>query len=100
MLKKLLSIRFIVIPVVIFCFFNSLFFIIGGSVLSIKGYFAYVQNGFQPMEDYASGLYIMKGLDAFMLAIIFIIFGLGIAGYSLSGLILKNRFPRGSGSMI
>ena len=93
MLKKLLNVRFIVIPVVIFCFFNSVFFIIGGSVLSVKGYIAYVQNGFKPMENYTSGLYIMKGLDAFMLALIFIIFGLGIARLFLAEDDSEEKIP-------
>ena len=93
MLQKLLNIRYIVILVVAFCFLNSGFFIIGGSVLSIKGYVAHVQNGFMPMEDYQSGLYIMKGLDAFMLAIIFIIFGLGLARLFLVKEDSKEQIP-------
>jgi uncharacterized membrane protein YqhA len=79
MLQKLLNIRYIISLAVAILFLNSVFFIIGGSVLSIKGYFDFAQNGFIPNETYKPGMYIMKGLDAFMLAIIFIIFGLGIA---------------------
>jgi uncharacterized membrane protein YqhA len=79
MLRKLLNIRYIISLAVAILLLNSVFFIIGGSVLSIKGYLEFAQNGFIPNETYKPGMYIMKGLDAFMLAIIFIIFGLGIA---------------------
>jgi uncharacterized membrane protein YqhA len=79
MLQKLLNIRYIVILAVAILFLNSVFFIIGGSVVSIKGYIEFAQSGFIPSETYIPGIYIMKGLDALMLAIIFIIFGLGIA---------------------
>ena len=79
MLQKLLKIRYITVLAVAILFLNSIFFIIGGSVLCFKGYIDYIQNGFIPSETYKPGIYIMKGLDAFMLAIIFMIFGLGIA---------------------
>lgn len=79
MLKKLLSIRYILFLAVAILLLNAVFLIIGGSVLSIQGYLEFVQNGYTPNESYEPGINLMKGLDAFMLAIIFIIFGLGIA---------------------
>ena len=79
MFKKLLSIRYIIILAVCILLLNSVFFIVGGTLMSIKGYAEYIQNGFTPSETYHPGMLILKGLDAFMLAIIFIIFGLGIA---------------------
>jgi hypothetical protein len=79
MFKKLLNIRFIIILPVVIMFLNSICFIIGGAVLSVKGYVEFSRNGFMPNETYKPGMAVMKGLDLFMLAIIFIIFGLGIA---------------------
>jgi len=79
MFKKLLKIRYIILLPVIILFLNSISFIIGGAVLSIKGYIEFAQNGFIPNESYRPGMLVMKGLDLFMLAIIFIIFGLGIS---------------------
>jgi uncharacterized membrane protein YqhA len=79
MFKKLLKIRYIILLPVIILFLNSISFIIGGVVLSIKGYIEFAQNGFIPNESYSPGMLVMKGLDLFMLAIIFIIFGLGIS---------------------
>jgi uncharacterized membrane protein YqhA len=79
MLQKLLSIRYIIFIVVIVMFLNAAFFIVGGTAMSIKGYMEFAQNGFIPNETYQPGLYVLKGLDGFMLAIIFLIFGFGIA---------------------
>jgi uncharacterized membrane protein YqhA len=79
MFKRLLNIRFIILLPVIILFLNSIAFLIGGAVLSIKGYIEFAQNGFIPNESYRPGMLVMKGLDLFMLAIIFIIFGLGIS---------------------
>lgn len=79
MFKKFLKIRFIILVPVGVLFLNAIFFIAGGTIFSVKGYIEFIQNGFMPSETYQPGLYILKGLDAFMLAIIFIIFGLGIA---------------------
>ncbi len=79
MFKKLLRFRYIMIIVVIIMLVSSLFFLIGGAVMSVKGYMYYIQNGFMPNEEFKAGFNVMNGLDAFMLAIIFMIFGLGIA---------------------
>ncbi len=79
MFQRLLRIRYIIIVAVGILFLNSIFFVIGGTVFSVKGYIEFAQNGFLPSETYDPGMYILKGLDAFMLAIIFMIFGLGIA---------------------
>ena len=88
MFQKLLKIRYVIIFVVGILFVNSIFFIIGGTVYSVKGYIEFTKNGFMPSETLNPGLQILKGLDAFMLAIIFLIFGLGIAR-----LFLFNKAP-------
>jgi uncharacterized membrane protein YqhA len=88
MFQKLLNIRYVIILAVGILFLNSVFFIIGGTVFSVKGYIEFAKNGFIPSETFNPALYILKGLDAFMLAIIFIIFGLGIAR-----LFLFNKSP-------
>ena len=79
MFQKLLRFRYIMVIVVIIMLVSSLFFLIGGAVMSVKGYMYYIQNGFMPNEEFKAGFSVMNGLDAFMLAIIFMIFGLGIA---------------------
>ena len=93
MFRKLLSIRYIILAAVGILFLNSIFFIVGGTVFSVKGYIEFIQNGFIPSETYNPGLYILKGLDAFMLAIIFIIFGLGIARLFLFNNASEDQIP-------
>ena len=93
MFRRLLSIRYIILVAVGILFINSIFFIIGGTVFSVKGYIEFIKNGFIPSENYNPGLYILKGLDAFMLAIIFIIFGLGIARLFLFNNASEDQIP-------
>jgi len=93
MLQKLLSIRYIIFIVVIVMFLNAAFFIVGGTAMSIKGYMEFAQNGFIPNETYQPGLYVLKGLDGFMLAIIFLIFGFGIARLFLFNNASDDKMP-------
>ena len=93
MFQKLLKIRYVIILVVVIMFINSIFFIIGGTVYSFKGYIEFAKNGFIPSETLNPGLQILKGLDAFMLAIIFIIFGLGIARLFLFNKAADDQVP-------
>jgi uncharacterized membrane protein YqhA len=93
MFQKLLGIRYIILVAVCILFLNAIFFIIGGTVLSIKGYIEFAKNGFIPSETYIPGIYILKGLDAFMLAIIFMIFGLGIARLFLFNTVSDDLIP-------
>jgi uncharacterized membrane protein YqhA len=93
MLKKLLNVRYIVFLAVAILLLNTVFLIIGGAAISIKGYIEFVKNGFTPSEDYEAGLHLMEGLDAFMIAIIFIIFGLGIARIFLFNQVADDQVP-------
>jgi len=90
---KLLGIRYSISVAVAILFLNSVFFIVGGTVFSVKGYIEFIKNGFLPSEGYNPALYILKGLDAFMLAIIFIIFGLGIARLFLFNNVPDDHIP-------
>jgi uncharacterized membrane protein YqhA len=74
-------------------FVNSVFLIVGGTILSVKGYIEFIRSGFIPSETYKPSIYIMKGLDGFMLAIIFIIFGLGIARLFLLDRVPEEEIP-------
>jgi uncharacterized membrane protein YqhA len=93
MLKKLLNIRYIIIVAVAIMLLNAVFLIIGGVVISVKGYIVFINNSFTPNETYEAGLHLMEGLDAFMLAIIFIIFGLGIGRLFLFNQVEDEKVP-------
>ena len=93
MFQKLLSIRYIVLVAVVVMFFNAVFFIVGGTAMSIKGYTEFIENGFIPTGTDQPGLYILKGLDGFMLAIIFLIFAFGIARLFLFNNASDEKIP-------
>jgi uncharacterized membrane protein YqhA len=93
MFRKLLNIRYIILVAVAILFLNSIFFIVGGTIFSVKGYIEFIKNGFMPNETYNPGLLVLKGLDAFMLAIIFMIFGLGIARLFLFNNAPEDQVP-------
>jgi uncharacterized membrane protein YqhA len=93
MFKKLLRIRYIVLLAILTMFINSIFLIIGGTIFSVKGYIEFIHNSFIPSENYKPSIYLMKGLDGFMLAIIFIIFGLGIARLFLFNSVPDEEVP-------
>lgn len=93
MFRKLLSIRYIILVAVGILFLNSLFFVVGGTIFSVRGYIEFTKNGFIPNESYNPALYLLKGLDAFMLAIIFMIFGLGIARLFIFNEVSADQIP-------
>src|SRR5688500_16131093 len=78
MFDKLMHLRYVVIIAAFFLLINSLFFMIVGVVHCIQGYIKFVDIGFHSSKESRPGLYLMEGLDAFMIALAFLIFGLGI----------------------
>lgn len=79
MFDKLIQLRYVVIVAVFFLLINSVVFIVVGAVHSINGYIEFVNAGFHATAESRPGLHLMEGLDAFMLALVFLIFGLGVA---------------------
>jgi len=76
MLNKLLKIRYIFIVAVVFTLLNSLFFLVGGVLESLKGYQLFLQHGMN--KEYRPGAYLLEGLDLFLVSMVFLIFALGI----------------------
>lgn len=76
MFKNILAIRYLFLIAVIFTFINSLFFMIGGVLECIHGYRIIITHGMT--EEYRPGLYLLKGLDLFLVSMVFMIFALGI----------------------
>jgi uncharacterized membrane protein YqhA len=79
MFQKILAFRYILIIAVFFLLISSFVFIIVGAVLSIEGIIEFIHFGFIPNEEIRPGIKLLEGLDAFMIALIFMIFGMGIA---------------------
>ena len=76
MLNKILRIRYVFIIAVFFAIVNALFFLVAGAVKCVKGYKIFLENGFS-VEGHP-GLYLLEGLDYFLVSMVFLIFGLGV----------------------
>jgi uncharacterized membrane protein YqhA len=76
MFKNILAVRYVFLIAVIFTFINSIFFIIGGAMECIKGYQIFLEHGMS--EEHRPGMYLLKGLELFLVSMVFMIFALAI----------------------
>ncbi|MGB5607813.1 MAG: YqhA family protein [Eudoraea sp.] len=79
MLNKITPFRYIYALAVIFTLINAIFFIGSGVAKSIRGYKGFFRSDFLITEGHHPGLHLLETLDAFMISLVFMIFGLGIA---------------------
>lgn len=79
MFDKLMRLRYLVGIAVIFLLINAFVFVVVGAVHCIHGYIEFVKVAFYPIDGARPGLHLVEGLDAFMLSLLFMIFGLGVA---------------------
>ncbi len=79
MFNKLLKIRNLFIVAVIFILLNSMYFLTQGVLHSIHGYRDAFSHGFTADSTVRPGMSMLEALDSFMVAFVFLIFGLGIA---------------------
>lgn len=79
MLHKITPFRYIYAVAVIFTLINAIFFIGSGVARSIKGYKGFFRSDFLITEGHHPGLHLLEALDSFMISLVFMIFGLGIA---------------------
>jgi uncharacterized membrane protein YqhA len=82
-MKQLIHFRYLFAIAVVFMLVNSFFFILSGVALSIHGYIEFARIGFLPNEEIRPGLYLLESLDAFMVSLVFMIFGIGTANIFL-----------------
>jgi uncharacterized membrane protein YqhA len=74
--KHILIVRYFYIVAVIFTFISSLFFLYGGILECISGYRIILDQGMS--AELKPGLYLLKGLEHFLISMVFMIFALGI----------------------
>jgi uncharacterized membrane protein YqhA len=74
--KHILVVRYFYVIAVIFTFVNSLFFLYGGVLECITGYNMILDHGMS--AELKPGLYLLKGLEHFLISMVFMIFALGI----------------------
>jgi len=77
--EKILNFRYVLAVAVFFLLLSSFILIIVGAVKGIEGVISFFHTGFQTDENIRPGFKLLDGLDAFMVSLIFMIFGLGIA---------------------
>lgn len=76
MFKSILNVRYVFLIAVIFTFINSIFFIVGGAIECIHGYKLFYLYGMS--EEHRPGMYLLKGLELFLVSMVFMIFSLAI----------------------
>ena len=79
MIHKFTPFKYVYLLAVIILLISSVFFIITGTMHSIEGYRIFIEIGFLDKQEIFPALYLLDGLDFFMLSLVFMIFGLGIA---------------------
>jgi uncharacterized membrane protein YqhA len=77
MLRRLFAVRLITTLIVIFTLINSFALILVGAFLSVKGIIGIVRGGIGTEAHPA--LMILESLDVFLIALVFLIFAIGIA---------------------
>jgi uncharacterized membrane protein YqhA len=78
MFERILRVRAIYIIAVVFTLVSSAFFLVSGAVKSIHGYSEFITMWSGNEDVQTPGIHLAEGLDAFLLALVFLVFGLGI----------------------
>jgi uncharacterized membrane protein YqhA len=73
---------------------SSAFLLIAGAAKCVHGYVEFLNTGFESTEHNRPGLYLLEGLDNFMSALVFMIFGLGTARLFIFDELDNERLPR------
>lgn len=93
MFTRLLHARYIFVIAVVFLLLNSLIFIVAGAVHSFHGIIEFFELGFMPDGESRPGLHLLEGLDMFMVAMVFLIFGLGVARLFIFDKVESSQVP-------
>ena len=76
MINKILRFRYVFLIAVVFTLLNSIFFLCAGVIESVHGYKLFLEHGLNGEER--PGVFLLQGLDLFLVSMVFLIFGLGI----------------------
>ena len=87
--------RYLFLIAVIFLLLNSLAFIIMGVVESMEGYIDLLRSNFRSTEAHRPGTQLLDGLDLFVSALVFMIFGLGLGQLFVLNDTAYRSLPRG-----
>ena len=90
MLKTIFQTRFLVLAIVFFTIINAIAFVIMGIYISFDGIMGMIQG--QIHTDERPGLKILESLDVFLVALVFLIFAMGIGKLFLTNEKDEGRF--------
>lgn len=93
MFAKLIHFRFLFIIASVFMLISAVFLLIAGAAKCYQGYAEFIGTGFQSDEHSRPGLYLLEGLDNFMSALVFMIFGLGTARLFIFAAVEEQKVP-------
>lgn len=93
MVNTIIKFRYVFVIAVSFLLINSLVFVVVGVVKSFNGYAAFVEMGFTVSETNTPGHYLLEALDFFMIALVFMIFALGLGRLFLFDQISSEQLP-------
>jgi len=94
-MKNLSKFRYLFIIAVIFLLINSIVFMIAGAVECVHGYIEFSRSVFEKSETPRPGMHLLEGLDFFVSALVFMIFGLGLGQLFLFNDKVTDFMPKG-----
>lgn len=94
-MNVLLKFRYIFVVAVFFLLTNSIVFIVLGVVGCVEGYIEFTKAGFSLSNGESISSHLLEGLDHFVSALVFMIFGLGLGQLFLLNNVLPEKFPAG-----
>ncbi len=94
MFGKLLLVRYFFVIAVAILLLNAFIFLLVGAVHSIHGFIEFINVGFSPNDESRPGISLLEGLDSFMVSLVFLIFGLGIARLFIFDKMESNLIPK------
>ena len=94
-LNVLLKFRYLFLIVVSFLLISSAFFMIAGAVECVQGFIEFTKSAFKTTETQRPGVHLLEGLDYFVSALVFMIFGLGFGQLFLFDKVSAGSMPAG-----
>lgn len=93
MIKAILKFRYLFIVAIVFLMVNSIVFLLVGVKECLQGYAAFLNTGFTVTETERPGMFLLEALDFFMIALVFMIFALGMGRLFLFDSIADQQLP-------
>lgn len=94
MINVIIKFRYLFIIAVGFILINAIVFLVAGVVQCVHGYGAFFRSGFMISEVDRPGVHLLEALDYFMIALVFMIFGLGLGRLLFFDQVASEKLPK------